>query len=370
MLPATTTKMIQRMEKAGFVKRQSDAKDQRVSRVYLTKAGRAVHSKLEAILQQMEIENFRGFNKEEQVILRGFLSAFARKPRTSHSGKYLFRFLSKTCHKTIFRPSLRALRHSFASQCKLREAISCQSLNYKWDCFVGKNNLLAMTKIKQGSLIEMNAGLKLSKFLRPYWRWVLIAPILMILEVTMDLMQPRMVQRIVDEGIARLDLNLVLHTGLLMFGLAIIGALGGMSNGVFAELSVQAFGADLRESLFRKVQTFSFGNLDELETGQLITRLTNDVTQVQEALLLILRILVRAPLQLIGSLIMAIITSPQLAFLPLDPDADRTGRRHLDRQQSHTAVHSCPGEAGRAQPGDAGEPGRGARGQGICARPA
>ena len=163
----------------------------------------------------------------------------------------------------------------------------------------------------------MNAARKLARFLKPYWRWVVIAPILMTLEVTMDLMQPRMVERIVDEGIARLDLSLVLHTGLLMFGLAVIGALGGMSNGIFAELSVQAFGADLREALFRKVQTFSFGNLDELETGQLITRLTNDVTQVQEALLLILRILVRSPLLLIGSLVMAIITSPQLAFLPL-----------------------------------------------------
>jgi ATP-binding cassette subfamily B protein len=163
----------------------------------------------------------------------------------------------------------------------------------------------------------MNAGTKLAKFIKPYWRWVMIAPVLMTLEVAMDLMQPRMVERIVDEGIARLDLNLVLQTGLLMFGLAVIGALGGMSNGIFAELTVQAFGADLRETLFRKVQTFSFGNLDELETGQLITRLTNDVTQVQEALLMILRILVRAPLLLIGSLIMAIITSPQLAFLPL-----------------------------------------------------
>jgi ATP-binding cassette subfamily B protein len=126
-----------------------------------------------------------------------------------------------------------------------------------------------------------------------------------------------MVERIVDEGIAHLDLNLVLYTGLLMFGLAVIGALGGMSNGFFAEKTVQAFGADLREALFRKVQSFSFGNLDEMETGQLITRLTNDVTQVQEALLLILRILVRAPLLLVGSLIMAIVTSPQLAFLPL-----------------------------------------------------
>ncbi len=163
----------------------------------------------------------------------------------------------------------------------------------------------------------MNAAKKLAKFLKPYWRWVMIAPVLMTLEVAMDLMQPLMVERIVDQGISRLDLNLVLHTGLLMFGLAVIGALGGMSNSLFAEMTVQASGADLREALFRKVQTFSFGNLDEMETGQLITRLTNDVTQVQEALLLILRILVRAPLLLIGSLIMAILTSPQLAFLPL-----------------------------------------------------
>jgi ATP-binding cassette subfamily B multidrug efflux pump len=163
----------------------------------------------------------------------------------------------------------------------------------------------------------MKSGLKLAKFLKPYWRWVALAPLLMLLEVTMDLMQPRMIQRIVDEGIARLNMPLVIQTGLLMMGLALVGVLGGMSNGVCAVRAVQAFGADLRESLFRKVQTLSFGNLDDLETGQLITRLTNDVTQVQEAIQIMLRILVRAPLLLVGSLVMAIVTSPQLAFLPL-----------------------------------------------------
>ena len=163
----------------------------------------------------------------------------------------------------------------------------------------------------------MNAAVKLLKFIKPYWRWAALAPLLMILEVTMDLLQPRMVQRIVDDGIAHLDLNLVLQTGLLMCGLAAIGAFGGISNGVFTEMVVQGFGADLREYLFRKVQTFSFGNLDALETGQLITRLTNDVTQLQEAIMMVLRMLVRAPFLLIGSLIMAVITSPQLAFLPI-----------------------------------------------------
>ena len=163
----------------------------------------------------------------------------------------------------------------------------------------------------------MHAAMKLVKFIKPYWKWAALAPFLMILEVAMDLLQPRMVQRIVDEGIAQLDLNIVIHTGLLMCGLAVLGAFGGISNGVFTEMVVQGFGADLREHLFRKVQTFSFGNLDVLDTGQLITRLTNDVTQLQEAITMVLRMLVRAPFLLIGSLIMAVITSPQLAFLPV-----------------------------------------------------
>ena len=148
----------------------------------------------------------------------------------------------------------------------------------------------------------MKASAKILRLLRPYWPWVVLAPLLMLLEVTMDLMQPRMVQRIVDEGIAQLNLPLVIQAGLLMFGLAIMGALGGMSNGVCAELTIQGFGSNLRELLFRKVQSVSFGNLDELETGQLVTRLTNDVTQVQEAIYMILRMGVRAPLLLIGSL--------------------------------------------------------------------
>jgi ATP-binding cassette, subfamily B, multidrug efflux pump len=163
----------------------------------------------------------------------------------------------------------------------------------------------------------MNSGLKLGRFLKPHWRWAVLAPLLMMLEVAMDLMQPRMVQRIVDEGISALNLQVVLQTGGLMVGLALVGAVGGVGCGLFAEMAAQGFGADLREALFRKVQTLSFGNLDELDTGQLITRLTNDINQVQEAVVMMLRILVRSPLLLVGSLIMAIVTSPQLAFLPL-----------------------------------------------------
>jgi ATP-binding cassette subfamily B multidrug efflux pump len=163
----------------------------------------------------------------------------------------------------------------------------------------------------------MGSVRRLGEFLKPYWRWMVLAPLLMTIEVAMDLLQPMLIERIVDVGIAQLDLALVVRTGLLMIGLALLGAVGGITNGIFAVKAAQGFGADLREALFRKVQTLSFANLDELETGQLVTNLTNDVTQVQTALHMLLRILIRAPLLLIGSLVMVILTTPQLVYLPV-----------------------------------------------------
>jgi ATP-binding cassette subfamily B protein len=137
----------------------------------------------------------------------------------------------------------------------------------------------------------------------------------------MDLLQPRLIQRIVDQGIARSDMGMVVGTGVLMVGLATVGLAGGMGCTVFAILAGQSFGADLRGALFRRVQALSFGNLDRLETGGLIIRLTNDVTQVQELVMMLLRVMVRAPVLLVGSLIMAVLTSPRLAliFLALIP---------------------------------------------------
>ena len=163
----------------------------------------------------------------------------------------------------------------------------------------------------------MKSALKLASYLKPYRRWVVLAPLLMLLEVVMDLLQPRLLERVVDQGIAQGDMALVIHTGLWMVGLACVGLVGGVSNGVFTAFAAQGFGADLREALFRKVHTLSFANLDELQTGQLVTRLTNDVTQVQDAVSTLLGILIRAPLLLVGSLVMALVTAPQLAFLPL-----------------------------------------------------
>jgi ATP-binding cassette subfamily B multidrug efflux pump len=167
----------------------------------------------------------------------------------------------------------------------------------------------------------MRATRQLSRFLKPYWHWAVLAPLLMALEVAMDLLQPRLVQRIIDQGIARSNGALVIHTAEWMIAAAAVGLIGGVGCTVFTMLAGLGFGADLRRHLFGHVQTLSFGNLDKLETGALITRLTSDVNQVQDVVIILLRVMVRVPLLLVGSLIMAILTSPRLAllFLPLIP---------------------------------------------------
>ena len=109
----------------------------------------------------------------------------------------------------------------------------------------------------------------------------------------MDLLQPWLVERIIDEGIAKSDLDLVRETGLIMIGVALIGMIGGVLCGVFAIRASQGFGADLRSSLSRKVQELTFSNLGRLETGSPITPLTNDVTQLTEVVAMLLRIMVR-----------------------------------------------------------------------------
>lgn len=158
---------------------------------------------------------------------------------------------------------------------------------------------------------------RLFSYLGPYRLLVLLAPLMMIGEVAVDLMQPRLTQRIIDVGIANNDLNEVLRTGALMIGLSLLGCVFGVLCGVFAVRASLNFAADVRDSLFRKVQSLSFANLDKLETGSLVTRLTNDVVQLGDAVQMMLRIMVRAPLLLIGSIVMASITAPRLSLLYL-----------------------------------------------------
>ena len=161
----------------------------------------------------------------------------------------------------------------------------------------------------------MRATRKLWAFLRPYWHWALLAPLLMVVEVSMDLLQPWLMERIIDDGVATGDLQLVLRTGAIMIGVAVIGMIGGVGCTIFAVLVSQGMGTDVRHALYAKIQSLSFPDLDALDTGALITRLTNDVSQVQELVLMALRIMVRAPLLVVGGVVMAVLTSPQLALI-------------------------------------------------------
>lgn len=155
---------------------------------------------------------------------------------------------------------------------------------------------------------------KLKSYLRPYWVWSVLAPLMMMLEVFMDLLQPTLMASIVDHGIMTKDLSHIYSTGLTMLGVALVGLIGGVGCTIFSSIASQNFGNDVRINLFEHIQKFSNKNLDQLKTGSLITRLTNDVVQLQTFVQMILRN-IRSPLLLIGSLVMAIRISPSLTLI-------------------------------------------------------
>ena len=154
---------------------------------------------------------------------------------------------------------------------------------------------------------------RLYPFLHPYRVPSLIAMLLLLAMVGADLLIPHLTQRIIDEGIATGNLQVVISTALFMAGAALLSACFAVANNYLSVSVSMAFGADLRSALIRKVQTFSFANLDTLQTGKLIVRSTSDVSAVQMIVMLLLRILTRAPIWAIGAIILLIITSPRLA---------------------------------------------------------
>lgn len=155
---------------------------------------------------------------------------------------------------------------------------------------------------------------KLLPLLKPYWLISLIALVLLVGAVIMELSIPRLIQRIVDQGITPKNMQVVVNTSLLMLGITFVNMVFAIGNSVLSVMVGEGFSRDLRQELFTKIQGLSFGNLDRLQTGQLIVRLTSDVMQVQRMVQMSLRIGTRAPLMLIGSLILMIQTSPKLAL--------------------------------------------------------
>ena len=157
---------------------------------------------------------------------------------------------------------------------------------------------------------------KLLKYLKgPAIFYAILAPILMLLEVAMDLTLPTMLSNIVDIGIANSDINYVLTAGAKMILFAFLGLIGGVGCSIFSTIAAVNLGQKLRDGLFAKIQSLSFLELDHFKTSSLITRLTNDITQVQTMVMMGLRILVRAPLLCIGGLWMAYRLSQSLSIV-------------------------------------------------------
>lgn len=156
----------------------------------------------------------------------------------------------------------------------------------------------------------------LSRYIRgTTWIFVILAPLLMVVEVACDLMQPTLMSNIIDVGVASGDISEVWRMGGIMIAVAFLGVLGGGGCTAFASIASMRYGASIREALFNTIQTFSFKEIDQFKTSSLITRLTNDVTQVQMLLRMLLCIMVRAPLTCIGGVVMALVISPELSVI-------------------------------------------------------
>ncbi len=152
------------------------------------------------------------------------------------------------------------------------------------------------------------------QLVRPYWRRALLALFFLTTLVFMDLSIPRLIQRIIDQGIATGDAGVVLRTSLLMLAISVVSTLFAIGNNITSVQVGESVARDLREALFLKVQAFSYADLDRFSTGKLMVRLTSDATAIQRLVQVSLRIGTRAPLLIVGSLILMFSTNRQLAL--------------------------------------------------------
>jgi ATP-binding cassette, subfamily B, multidrug efflux pump len=165
----------------------------------------------------------------------------------------------------------------------------------------------------------MKKLLEYTKYIKPYWKQTLLAVVLLLIVVFLDLTIPRLVQQIIDEGIYQNDMAVINRTALLMLGISLLSTLFSIGNNNLSVMVGEAFARDLREDLFVKIQNLSYGNLDRIKTGDLIVRLTSDVGVLQQTYRMSMRIGLRGPLLIIGSLILMVSTDPRLtlAIAPL-----------------------------------------------------
>lgn len=158
---------------------------------------------------------------------------------------------------------------------------------------------------------------KYKPYVKKYWYSFLLGPFFMVLEACGEFILPFINANIIDKGAANGDIDYILQNGLLMLVLAILMMITGVLGANFAVRGSARLAAGVRRDTFKKIQTFSFSNIDEFTTGSLITRITNDITQIQNFTQTLLRGMFRSPIMLIGALVMSFLLNPTLAWILL-----------------------------------------------------
>ena len=153
------------------------------------------------------------------------------------------------------------------------------------------------------------------QYVKPYWVYFTVGPLMMIVEVLGEVFMPKFMAQIINNGVANQNVGYIIGMGVLMLVTAILMMLGGVGGAYFGAKASINFGADVRRDVYAKVQTFSFSNIDKFSSASLVTRLTNDITQVQNFVNMLLRMCLRSPGMLIGALIMAIQINARLALI-------------------------------------------------------
>lgn len=158
---------------------------------------------------------------------------------------------------------------------------------------------------------------KLSKYLKPYALFAVLTPLSMVGEVLGDLLQPKLMSKIVDDGVLGQDMDLIIRTGLLMLLVLIGGGACGIAASAFGGIASQSFSRDLRVDVFKRVMGLSFEQTDKFTTGSLVTRLTADITAIQQMVDFMLRMLVRDSLLLFGGIIMMLTLNVRFGIIIL-----------------------------------------------------
>ena len=153
------------------------------------------------------------------------------------------------------------------------------------------------------------------KYIKPHLLFFIIGPIMMLTEVAGDVVMPKLVSLVINKGVYGSDTAYIVRTGVFMVLAAFVMMIAGVIGNYFAARASISFAADLRLDIFKKVQEFSFKNIDKFSTGSLITRLTNDITQMQNVMRMALVMLLRSPGMLVGAFIMAITINARLALV-------------------------------------------------------